>query len=188
MGSFRRACSRAVASYSVLVNVVTRMTDRVYKRRSLPAIYGRAIFAEDARIEAGGQFSLIGCIPVGLAEAAFPSTMPKMAVLVEITTAWDIEPKDLVLKVFLPGAAEDAPLFEMPIEMRSVEKASEDERDGPYPGEQIVRHLVLNVQPNVVLQQPGEIRVRAFYGDEYIAIGSLPVKLQEEPTLAASAD
>ncbi|MGX1745053.1 MULTISPECIES: hypothetical protein [unclassified Brevundimonas] len=164
-----------------MVDDGTRMTAAVYKRRSLPSLYGRVIFAEDARIEMGGQFSLIGCIPVGLAEASFPATMAKLAILVEITTAWDLEPKELVLKVFLPGAAEDAPLIEMPIEMRSVEKASPEEQDGPYPGEQIIRHFVLNVHPNVVLQQPGEIRVRVFYGDEYVAIGSLPVKLQEEP-------
>lgn len=158
---------------------VTRMTSRVYTKRPLPSLYGRAIFAEDARIEVGGQFSLIGCIPVGLVEETFPAAIGKLAILVEITAAKDLDPKELILRVFLPGAAEDAPLLEMPIEMGPAEEVTPEEVAGPYPGERMNRHFVLNVQPNVVIDRPGEIRVRAFYGDEYVAIGSLPVKQQE---------
>ena len=55
-----------------------------FRRAEQPARWGRVLFAEDVRVEASGQFSIIGCYPEGVSVAKFPAFLPKLAIYIEV--------------------------------------------------------------------------------------------------------
>lgn len=141
-------------------------------------MWGRALFAEDARFEVTGAFSLIGILPgAAIGFEKFPGVLAKLAIVTEIIRPKKAPPLDISLRIYLPGDALDSPYWEETIvasEMSAV-PLEEPDSGGALPGEPIRRAVHVGVHNGLAIRQPGHIRVRAMIGESILPLGSLPV-------------
>ncbi|WP_155802463.1 hypothetical protein [Brevundimonas naejangsanensis] len=156
------------------------MTDQAYVMREAPELFGRTIFAEDARFEVSGQFTLVGVIPTaGIDLAEFPSVIPKLAMMIEFQQRPDVEADDVRIAVFMPGAGTEEPAFDHTITKDEWLKEGVGfgaiEHNSPYPSPLVRRVTQVVVTSNLEIKRPGMIQVRAFRRREVIGLGALRV-------------
>lgn len=151
---------------------------RSFTFRPLAEISGRTVFAEEARPEVSGQFSIVGVLAGGILSEDFPILMPKMALMVEYQQLENVEPLEVRLAAFMPGASADAPFWEHThgVEAWTNFSAPLDENPGPYPFPSVRRITQVVNLAGVEIPRPGILQVRAFRGGEVIGLGGLDVR------------
>jgi hypothetical protein len=153
-----------------------------------PEAYGYTIFCDDIRVEVGNKLTFVGVYTVGMMiNASFPIVMPKLAFHVVYMQRRPNVISTNKFLVFLPDATGDEPSFRFDVPMGAVEQATNVPGDRPFPGEDVV-YASIGVQfglQNVVISQPGLIKVRAVRGDRLVRLGSLSV-LAPPPTEPSS--
>jgi hypothetical protein len=147
--------------------------------RPMSEISGRTLFAEDARIEVTGQFSLIGVLAGGVAFDAFPASFPKLALVVEYQQLDHMPAREVRLAAFMPGVEPDAAFWEQTHEAEAWEKFGPPPTDpgqGPYPFPPVRRVTQVITLANVDVPRPGVLQVRAFRDGEVISLGGLEIR------------
>ena len=149
-----------------------------YTFRPMAEISGRTVFAEEARPEVSGQFSIVGVLAGGIASDVFPILMPKLALIVEYQQLEGVEPLEVRLAAFMPGASANEPFWE---HAHGVEAwvnflTPSDENPGPYPFPSVRRITQVVNLASVEIPKPGVLQVRAFRDGEVISLGGLDVR------------
>ena len=145
---------------------------------------GHTIFCDDIRVEQNGQFSLIGVYPGGIVvHTPFPATIPKFAFSVIFSEPYELALRrdfPVSIRIYLPG--EVAPIFEGTISAHRPEALSallqgqlplsEPDREVGPPVMLMVSNIILT---QMVVREPGLIRVRISYDVKTIRSGTLKV-------------
>lgn len=147
--------------------------------RPMSEISGRTLFAEDARIEVTGQFSLIGVLAGGVAFDAFPNSFAKLALVIEYQQLAHVPAKEVRLAAYMPGVEANAAFWEQIHDAAAWEKfgpPTTDPNQGPYPFPNVRRVTQVITLTNVDVPRPGILQVRAFRDGEVISLGGLEIR------------
>jgi hypothetical protein len=143
-----------------------------------PEAYGYTIFCDDIRVEVGNKLTLVGIYAQGLViHGSFPFVMPKLAMhIIYMQRHPNVIPISKFL-VFLPDATGDDPSFQIEVPAGAVEQAAANAGLGAFlPGEDVYMTMTAQLGIlNLVISQPGLIKVRAFRGDRLVRLGSFNV-------------
>lgn len=159
--------------------------------------FGSCIFCDDIRSEVGGKASYMGVYYGSMHVPSFPITLAKFGIAV----LWN-EPIEMArarnwsvpIRVFGLDPSNSEPLIagELPIipeEAYALAEKSTLPSDPDVP-KLMLANVVFLIAP-FVIPQPGRIKVRAHYRDDYvIKLGSLRVELplgQPAPTVSSTA-
>lgn len=132
---------------------------------------GFTLFCDDVRHEVGNKSSLIGVyhgeMIIG---GAFPATLPKLGLYVQVQEPASAAPEDMVVSVYMPGDSDE------PSHSFHIEKPDEKLVD-PDAAEDKLRAAILQfvISPCLIVSE-GEIKVRLKRGSETIKLGALRVK------------
>jgi hypothetical protein len=145
-----------------------------------PDVYGYTIFCDDIRQEVGGKLSFMGAYSgTMIVHLPFPAQLPTFAMGITLLQRASAFVSKVGLRVSLPGDPEDAPSIQAEA-ADSVESAAaaavSAEEDASGSAED--GYLSLNAHlkfVQLVIKQPGLIKVRAAIGDNLIRLGSLRV-------------
>jgi len=150
-----------------------------------PPYFGRTIFAEDVRREATGQLTIVGALAGGIYIDELPGALNRLAMLIEFQQREDQDVLPVTIRVYAPGNPE--PIFE---HLHSAESISEARESSavldfvtPFPGPAIRRITQVAMFVGLEINEPGLIQVRGFRGDEVLAMGSMLVRAQPQPTV-----
>jgi hypothetical protein len=152
-----------------------------------PDVYGYTIFCDDIRVEVGGKLTYVGAYQdTMVVHGTFPVVLPKFAMhFVYRQRRPNVIPPTKIV-IVTPGHTEENPA--MTIEMgeeaaiEATAKAEATKIDGEDP-----RFLVMQgplTLTNLVIQEPGQIKVRAVRGDQFIRLGTL--RIVQDPKFASS--
>jgi hypothetical protein len=141
---------------------------------------GFTIFCDDIRHEVSGKATFVGAYADTMyINGQLPAILPKLAIMI----VYREEPQSLEpvqVKVFLPGDDYDAPavVFEFTPEPELIPEQTGDflMREARFLWETV----------GVIIKETGQIRVRAFRGDDEIRLGALEVTLN--PAFAAARE
>lgn len=143
----------------------------------LPDYFGRTIFSEDVRPEAAGSFTVVGLIPGGVEVEGFPAVLPKLGCVMEWQQKLSVERLPLTLRIFTPGR--EQAVWEHVHTADALEGAVPDEFSaldrGLYPGPTVLRVFQVAVFGMFQIDEPGWVQVRAFRGEEVLAMGGLRI-------------
>lgn len=143
-----------------------------------PEFFGRTIFAEDIRVEKSGQLTIVGMYPSGIDIEQYPAVLPRLAMLIEFQWRLNALTGPARLAAFMTGASADEPLWQATLappepEPPVLQKITQAEEQGPYPGELVSRATNVVNMVNLQVPRPGMLQVRAFVGDKVFSIGGL---------------
>ncbi len=167
---------------------------------STPDIYGYTIFCDDIREEAGGKHSFMGTYGgLMIIHVPFPATLVTFAVAVTILQKRKIFEPNLGLWIFLPGDSENEPSIQgkfSEIEHGKVAGATLAETEALHP-DSLGRdepiddiYVALNAHmkfSQMIMKQPGIVKVRAVIGDNIYRLGAMrvsPPPTQAQPDTA----
>jgi hypothetical protein len=144
-----------------------------------PDVYGYTIFCDDIRVEVGNKLTFVGTYTSALiAHGTFPFVMPKLALhVVYMQRHPNVIPPSKFM-IFLPEATGDEPSFQFDIPPEAAEQAivQASQQYEMSPDENVYAAMGLQFGIlNLIISQPGRIRVRAVRGDSLIRLGSLTV-------------
>jgi hypothetical protein len=139
---------------------------------------GSVMFCDDIRFEANGKQIFVGCYTAELIiSPAFPAVLPTFAAFIRYTERQSETYLPLKFKIFVPGQADAA--YEADVskeQLEAVPKPKDPEAEDPI----IMIGFVAQFR-NFVIPSPGFIRVRVYRADDEIKLGSLRVRLSEQP-------
>jgi hypothetical protein len=109
------------------------------------------------------------------ADQNFPLTLPKFCILIKYYEILNVFTDDIIISVFFPGDAKDAPTLALPIPRASLAQPA-----FPYPLDDD-QERVFNVTLPIALaahtiNQEGFVKVRAVCGSTTTNLGSLMVR------------
>jgi hypothetical protein len=135
---------------------------------SLPS--GHSVFCDDIRFELNGKISLIGTYGNTMfVGGAFPIFLPKLCVAIVYREEPD-SPLPVAVKVFLPGQDYDNPAVTFEIDPPQPDLIPEQT------GEFLMREARFFWEGAAIeIKEEGQIRVRAFRGEEEIRLGAMRV-------------
>jgi hypothetical protein len=145
---------------------------------------GHTIFCDDIRHEVTGKVTFVGTYTNFLyIIGTLPVALPKLCLgVVYREEKESLEP--ITIKVFMPGEGDD--------DQPAIEARMEPQAEFlPPPTEEFTfreARMFFEI-PNVIIEQEGRIRVRAYRGDDEIRLGALTVELNSNlvvPTTEAS--
>lgn len=148
--------------------------------RDTPEAYGYTIFCDDIRAEVGGKITFVGMYPEAIViHTPFPALLPKFGMFFTYMQRRETAIAPTKLIIVMPGSTEDEPSLTIDLpaesfanELEKVAKATAAQQaDKPFMT--LTGPLLLT---NVVLKEPGLIRVRAVRGDELVRLGTLRVE------------
>ena len=144
-----------------------------------PEVYGYTIFCDDVRVEVGGKLTYVGAYHgTMIVQGTFPMVLPKFAMHFFYLQRRqpNIIPPTKVL-VLTPGTNEDNPAVSIEIPegdflkgMANIEAKSVGRAEPNY--------ILLGgpiLMTNFAIKEPGEIKVRAVRGEQYIRLGTLQI-------------
>ncbi len=138
---------------------------------------GSAIFCDDVRQEMNAKQILIGVYTTEIIiHPAFPAVLPTFAIIVRYTERRAENYLPVIFRVFVPGQEDAA--FEAEVSKEQLEAVPLT--DDQEPDRQILIGFAAQFR-NFVIPEPGYIRVRAYRGDDEIKIGSIRVRLTDQP-------
>jgi hypothetical protein len=150
-----------------------------------PDVYGYTIFCDDIRREVDGKFSFIGAYSGTMfVHVPFPVTLPIFGLAITLFQKKTIFVPEVGLQIFLPGDPEDAPSIQAKGHESTegaVAAATAAATDALHPdarGPEEDRYVILHNQlrfTQLMIKQPGVVKVRAVIGDDMIRLGSLRV-------------
>lgn len=134
--------------------------------------FGYAIFCDDIRQEIGNKISLMGLYSgVAVFDAEFPVTIPKLCIAINFVLGLEDERRAVKIKVLSANADEESLIIDGELPVEAIEN------EMPPPGVDAKRlHAVVHIVLSpFVIEKPGLIKVRAYYGDDEYKLGSLEV-------------
>jgi hypothetical protein len=148
---------------------------------STPDIFGYTIFCDDVRNEIGGKHSFIGAYTGGvmIVHAGFPVTLPIFAMAVTILQRRGVMIPNLSLRIFMPGDPDDQASIQG--ELKEIEEgkvAALANAVGLHPAARSDDYVMMSAQikfTQMVLKEPGMIKVRAVIGDNMYRLGVLQI-------------
>jgi hypothetical protein len=149
-----------------------------------PDVFGSCIFCDDIRIENTGKLIYIGAYTGHMyVPNSFPVVIQKLAVAVNYSQLPSkfISPK---FWVFLPGDAEDKPSIEALMPEEAGQHALSQVMNSQLPVQREAIYANLNSTFtffNLVIKEPGLIRVRAVRDQELVRLGTLFVRTTDDP-------
>ena len=163
-----------------------------------PDIYGYTIFCDDIREELGGKQSFVGCYPATMfVHVPFPATLPIFATAVTVMQRRKAFEPNFSLCIFLPGDADDQPSIQGKLQETNESKVAEltaAESAELHPDAQgddfDEQYITLNARlkfSQLILKQPGLIKVRAIIGENTYRLGTLRVSPPPQGTVATAA-
>jgi hypothetical protein len=143
---------------------------------------GFTVFCDDLRQEINSKITFVGTYgDTMLVNGLLPAILPTFAMMI----VYREEPESLEpveIKIFMPGHDYDSPAQTFQIDPQA-------DLIPPDTGEFLMREARFYWRvPGLVIEQEGQIRVRAFRGDQEIRLGALQVTVNEEVRAAAEAD
>ena len=148
-----------------------------YSPLNLP--FGYTIFCDDLRQEVGNKVSLMGIyngvMVLGSAEApvTFPTMLPKIALSINLTEKPSDVPKELEIRVYLPGDTDEEPTQKIVIPIgeelksRGLGKSESDDAVVQFGANMVISPFHI--------KEPGSIKVRAFRDGKALRMGALKV-------------
>jgi hypothetical protein len=147
------------------------------KLRPTPEVFGHATFCDDIRMEVGNKLTFVGCYSGFMfLNSEFPATIPRFCVAVQYSQARGKVILPIKFVIFLPGDLDDKPSLEFGGEIDENEMAKREANTvslGASPD-----FVTVTAQigiSNLVLREPGLMRVRAVRGDEFVRLGTLGI-------------
>jgi hypothetical protein len=152
----------------------------------IPDAYGHTIFCDDVRFEIDGKVTYVGAYNAFLfIQGEFPFTLPKFCFGIFFYQKEKIYRRDIGVRVFLPGDADDKASLEANIQSPSDREIPRVEPiKGEEPGGYTVMGTHLMLAP-FVIPEPGLIKVRILRDGVLHRIGTL--KVRQHPVSASSA-
>lgn len=149
-------------------------------------VSGHSIFCDDIRQEVQGTVSYIGVYgPEMNIATPFPAALPKFGITtfirIQASDTDDIEASKLLINAYFPGEKEDTPRYSIPIDAETVQQGLQKMRElasVPSDEQDTERSLQLAIpvlMANVVISQPGLIRIRGIMGVRRFRLGALRV-------------
>jgi hypothetical protein len=143
--------------------------------------FGSTIICDDVRVENNGKKMYIGVYDQMYVHADFPVVLPSLYFVVRYAEGLGESEDAVVIKVFLPGSNVNNPAIEAlfwPAGPRSglgEEKIIQDRPDDEKRDPMRIGTLPLMLSPAVITQE-GEIRIRAYRGEDVIKLGAMQVR------------
>lgn len=146
-----------------------------------PDVFGNAIFCDDIRTEIGGKLTFVGCYFNDMNFGAdFPITIPKFCIAVSYWQRKASLILPIVFLVFLPGDSEDKASIEFGTTEELTEELIEQQRikaiESGVDDPQFTTFSTHIILANLVISQPGFIKVRARRNDHLVRLGSLRIQ------------
>ncbi|WP_310236049.1 DUF6941 family protein [Rhizobium miluonense] len=142
--------------------------------------HGFVVFCDDVREESSGKSTYIGVYNHVLSVSKFPAQLPTFAMVVHLFCNLDERPRTLEFQMALPGDDVDKPKIKFQLEPEKLAAQHPDMGDGDEifaPRE----HYTVNLRANPFpLFRSGRLRVTAIWDGKRIALGSLPVILEDK--------
>lgn len=144
-----------------------------------PDVYGYTIFCDDIRIEVGGKVTYVGAYVGGsiTLHGAFPFTLSKFAMDVFYLqrVAHFVMPKRII--VVMPGGTEENPSMVLEIPATAAEQVAQfqEKEKSTESQKRFMRMGSPIIFSNLVISEPGEIKVRAERNGEFVRLGALTV-------------
>jgi hypothetical protein len=144
-----------------------------------PDVYGYTIFCDDIRVEIGGKLTYVGAYQATMiVQGTFPLLLPKFAMhFVYMQRRPNVVPPTKII-VVTPGTTEENPAISIEIpEAAALQSISNSETIAGKIGTDTVYAAMQGpiMLTNFVIAEPGQIKVRAIRGDQFIRLGSLKV-------------
>jgi hypothetical protein len=155
-----------------------------------PETYGYTIFCDDIRVEVGNRLTFVGVYTAGTIIAeSFPLLIPRLAMhIVYMQRRPNVTPPTKIL-LFLPDATDDKPSFQFEVPAAVAEQAAKANAvhgDQSFHGEDV--YMSMGIQfgvLNLLISQPGPIKLRAVRGDSLVRLGGLKIVAQTPAELKA---
>lgn len=154
-----------------------------------PDVYGYTIFCDDIRVEVGGKLTYVGAYQGTMAvQGTFPFVLPKFAMhFVYMQRRPNVLPPTKVI-VVTPGNTEDNPAFVISLEEADALQAMSAAEVVAGPISNDAAYAMMGgplTLTNLVISEPGSIKVRVARGDEFIRLGGL--RIIQDPRFAAAS-
>jgi hypothetical protein len=143
-----------------------------------PRAYGHSVFCDDIRHETSGKLTLVGVYTNAMfVHGEFPFTLPKFGISITYSERHGTCSGPVFFRVFLPGDPDSRHSMEAAVpqmdELRQRALAELKKMD-VRPEEKFLQ-LHTQILQQIVLKEPGSIRVRAMCGSDEVRLGSLNV-------------
>jgi hypothetical protein len=144
-----------------------------------PAPYGDVIFCDDIRMEVGNKLTFVGSyLGDMLVTQSFPVIIPKLCLAARIVLEPFQDPIPLILRVWLPGAPQDAPTWEYTIQI-DPKTFPAPPQELPEDGLPLRPNLGVNLEHyQIQINTSGYIEVVAEVSGIAFRIGRMYVKAQ----------
>ena len=150
-----------------------------------PDVYGYTIFCDDIRQEVDGKFFFIGAYGTTMiVHVLFPATLPIFAMGITLLQRRSVFVPNIGLQVFLPGDPDDAPSIQAEIVentegaiaavIAAQREALHPDTHGLETDRYVISHSYLKFT-QLVIKQPGVVKVRAVIGEDTVRLGSMRV-------------
>jgi hypothetical protein len=138
-----------------------------------PEVYGYTIFCDDIRAEVGGKFTYVGAYSGNMfVQGEFPLTIPKFALGVVYMQRHDKIILPVKFWVFFPGDDEDKPSMQVEAPPEATQQIAIAAAQQKMDYATAYMHFGI---ANLVIREPGTMKVRAVRGDELIRLGALQI-------------
>lgn len=140
---------------------------------SEPREAGYAIFCDDIRVEASGQFTYVGVYPGNIGLDSYPHTFPRFTIGIVYKQPTEAPRERVKLQVLVGDDKEVA--FETELDLR----------DAPPTPANAANDATLNAQMNVTLSpfvvtKKTPVRVQALRGGDALRLGSITILTSED--------
>jgi hypothetical protein len=144
-----------------------------------PDSWGFSLFCDDIRFEMGAKMSVMGIyqtdliVPPGV---ELPFVIAKFGILIKYYERKDAFKDDIVLRVFLPGDATDAPTVAVPLPRAGLGSTVPPLYPLDEDQERVFSLTFPIVLSPMTVKQEGFVKVRAVCGDVTTKLGSLMLR------------
>ncbi len=150
-----------------------------------PDVYGYTIFCDDIRQEVGGKIFFIGAYTgTMIVHVPFPASLSIFAMGIVLLQRKSVFVPKIGLRIFLPGDPDDAPSIQAEANETAegaIAAATAAEAETLHPDTHeleadryVISHSYLKFA-QLVIKQPGVVKVRGLIGDDMIRLGALRV-------------
>lgn len=139
---------------------------------SMSKPYGITIFADDIRQEEDGKSFIIGVYSDGLDIPQVPVMVPTFAFLIKLLEPIEFKGRTARIKIFGPSESGPEVIFDQELDASRWDIT--DSNDFDPEAEYVGSSLIIRASP-LPVKAPGYFRVRAYYDDEEIKLGSLRI-------------
>jgi hypothetical protein len=141
--------------------------------------YGTTIFCDDIRDETTGKKTYVGVYPQDMVVSGpFPALIPQFALAVTYLEPLSMEISPVTIKIFVPsedGKGQLAAEIDLPLSRESEQYNKDHDPLAQFRA----TLMAFKISPLVVVKE-GYIKVRAYFGEEEIRLGSMRIRLPHD--------